>query len=168
MESLFPICACFYNQTWAYYPPCTEKWKDFVFNSYLVSFTVTLVSKCVSVSVSLHQMVWKPSLSSSRQSSVRKTSSSGWPVKNTRPLILRRSCCPKPNIFIQFLLNRMPLKRYGTACLFIIKCNGAEKAQTAPAVLHFLWLICHWGLLVVWNIYVTVIKITVGEFWSTV
>lgn len=63
-------------------------------------------------------MGWKPSLSSSGQSSVKKTLSSGWLVKNTRPLILRQSCCPKPNIFIQFLLNPRPLKRYDI-CLFL-------------------------------------------------
>lgn len=92
------------------------------------------------VSVSLHQMGWKPFLSSSGQSSVRKISSSGWPVKNTRPLILRPSCCPKPNIFIQFLLNRTLLKRYGMACLLIINCmdvmlQNMIKAQTMHAAL---------------------------------
>lgn len=95
---------------------------DWFCNSCQLSFTSTLVTYSFSVSVSLHQMAWKPSRSSSGQNSVRKTSSSGWPAKNTRPLILRRSCCPKPNIFIQYLLNRRPLKRYGVACLFFINC----------------------------------------------
>ena len=142
MESLLGnrLCAFVHSFTVQHEPIMhhTLKTTDFAFNSCLVFFILTLVSNCVCLTVFLHQMGWKPSLSSSGQSSARKTSSSGWPVKNTRPLILRRSCCPKPNIFIQFLLNRMPLKRYGMVCLFIIKCNGAEKAQTAPAVLHFL------------------------------
>lgn len=102
-------------------------WKSTVFACNSCFFTLTLVSNCVCLTVFLLQMGWKPSLSFSGQNSVRKTLSSGWPVKNTRPLILRQNCCPKPNIFIQFLLNRMPLKRYGIFCLFIIKCNGAEK-----------------------------------------
>lgn len=84
---------------------------------------VTPVTQCSSLSLFPHnQMGWKPSLSSSGQSSARRTSSSGWPARNTRPSILTPSCCPKPNIFIQFLLNRTPLKRYGMACLFIVNC----------------------------------------------
>ncbi|MEQ2186841.1 hypothetical protein GOODEAATRI_032878, partial [Goodea atripinnis] len=52
-------------------------------------------------------MGWKPSLSSSGQSSERKASSSGRPV-NTEPLIQKQSCCPKPNIFLQSLWNQRP------------------------------------------------------------
>lgn len=104
---------------WQLIPPSyilqNQMWTLFTQQAQWVSlYCVTIVTDTVSVTlVSLHQMVWKASLSSSGQSSVRKTLSSGWPVKNTRPLIQTPSCCPKPNVFIRFILIQMPQKRWG-------------------------------------------------------
>ena len=130
---------------------------------------VTPVSQCSSLSLFPHnQMGWRPSLSSSGPSSARRTSSSGWPARNTRPSTPTRSCCPKPNTYTQFLLNRTPLKRYGMACWFIAIMHGCSVATYCSMTGRFsISFICHRGVWEVSNVYVIIIKRSVGRVEST-